>query len=89
MSELSNYKCVNGRVLLEKIVEEEKTQSGIVLLDKPSKSKLNKGRVILSSDPLCKEGEVAHHRPGIGYDIILDSKPYLIIKATEIELMKS
>jgi co-chaperonin GroES (HSP10) len=89
MSELSNYKCVNGRILIEKIVQEEVTQTGIILVEKAKKSNLSKGKVILSGDPLCQEGEVAYHRPGIGYDIILDSRPYLIVKATEIELVKS
>lgn len=82
-------KCVNGNVVIDEIQEEKKTASGIYLIEKETRGKLRKGRVILADeDVLVKKDEIAYYRPGSGYSIQLDNKDYLIMRANELQLVE-
>lgn len=85
---------VNGRVVVDEIKEEKVTAGGILLVEKEGRGKIRKGRVHLV-DPNVKkeagiqEGCTVYFRPGVGYDIPLDGKDYLIMMATQLELVEN
>lgn len=85
---------VNGRVVVEEIHEEKKTAGGIILVEKEARGRLKKGRVHLVDEEITKAvgvkpSDTVYYRPGAGYDIPLDEKTYLIMKATDLELLET
>jgi chaperonin GroES len=91
-----SYKTLNGRVLIQEIKEENKTATGIIIPDQKGKIKLSKGLVKVVDKSIAtevlKEGDVVFFRQGIGYEVTLPDegtiKPYLIIPATNLELVQ-
>lgn len=85
---------VNGRVVVEEIkTEEKKTAAGIILVEKETRGKIKKGIIYLVDEDVKKltqvqEGCTVYYRPGSGYDIPLDGKDYLIMRATDLELVE-
>jgi co-chaperonin GroES (HSP10) len=90
MNELSNYRTLNGRVLIEKMAVETKTSAGIILPEKEGRGKLAKGKIVRvdENDLPVKVGEIVYFRYGIGFDVILDAKPYVLLKAGELDLVE-
>jgi co-chaperonin GroES (HSP10) len=85
---------VNGRVVVEEIREEKRTAGGIILVEKEVRGKLRSGKVKLvdsrvTDEVQIKEGNTVYYRPGAGYDIPIDDKTYLIMKATDLELVET
>lgn len=85
---------VNGRVVVEEITEEKKTAGGIILVEKDLRGKLRRGKVHLVDELVTeavgvKAGNTVYYRPGSGHDIPLDEKTYLIMKATDLELVET
>lgn len=85
---------VNGRVVIEEIkAEEKRTNAGIILVEKETRGKIKKGVVYLIDEDVKKETKIQEGctvwwRPGSGYEIPLDGKDYLIMRATELELVE-
>jgi co-chaperonin GroES (HSP10) len=90
MQELSKHKTLNGTVLVEKINEEKKTASGIIIAEKETRGRLVKGKVVkVNTDEVpVKEGDTVYFRNGIGIEVILDTKPYLLLKGVELQLVE-
>lgn len=84
-------KPVNGRVLVEEIKEEKRTASGLILPDtQRNRQKLVRGVTVAADEEVAvKAGEVVYFRFGVGYDVMLDDKNYILIKATDLELVES
>jgi co-chaperonin GroES (HSP10) len=85
---------VNGRVVVDEITEEKKTAGGIILMEKDVRGRLKRGKVKLVDSLVTeavgvKENDTVYYRPGAGYDIPLDEKTYLIMKATDLELVET
>ena len=87
-------KPLHDYVLLEKVKEEEKTESGIILTDKP-KEQPSRGIVIAvgpgtTTDdgkvvPIdLKEGQSVIYKKYSGTEITDDKKDYLLIKVEDI-----
>jgi co-chaperonin GroES (HSP10) len=89
MAKKLKRKAVNGNVLVEELAEERKTASGIILPDvQKGRSKTLKGKVILADvNVIAKKDDIVYFRNGIGLDVPLEDKNYLIIKATELLLV--
>lgn len=92
-------RALNGKVVVEEIKETEKTTAAGIILPELTKTaqrnKLMRGKVILHDKtekdgtpvvPLT-EGETVFFKNGVGSDITLDGKPYIILRAIDIELV--
>lgn len=88
---MEKYRTLNGRVLVERVAEEQKTATGIIIPEKEGRGKLLKGKVIQVDETIVpvKVGEIVYYRHGIGLEVLLESKPYLLLKAHELELVQN
>lgn len=82
-------KPLNGNVVVDEIHEEKKSATGLILIEKETRGKLKKGKVILADEDVAvKADETVFYRPGSGYSISLDNKEFLIMKATDLQLVE-
>jgi co-chaperonin GroES (HSP10) len=91
MAKKLKRKAVNGNVLVEELIEERKTASGIILPDiQKSRSKLVRGKVVLADqNVITKKGDIVFFRYGAGSEVTLDDKNYQIIRATDLQLVET
>ncbi len=86
-------KPLHDYVVLEKVKEEQKTQSGIILTDKP-KEQPSRGIVISVGPGKTEDGKLVPiglsegmnviYKKYSGTEITIDKKDYLLIKAEDI-----
>jgi len=84
------FKPLGLRVLVERVEEENKTASGIIIPDN-AKEKPLQGKVIAVSKEVeedeynsIKEGDVVVFAKYAGSDITLDGKEYLVLNTDDI-----
>lgn len=79
----------NERIVIDPIKEDTvKKVNNIYAVNTTEKRGVTKRGVVVNFDPSLdlKVGDVIYHRNGVGIDVELDGKEYLIIKATDIEI---
>ncbi|OBV29521.1 co-chaperone GroES [Helicobacter sp. CLO-3] len=82
------FKPLGERVLVERLEEESKTSSGIIIPDN-AKEKPLMGKVIaiskkVADDKLLKEGETIVFGKYAGSEIKLDSKEYIVLEIKDV-----
>ncbi len=74
-------------VLIEPLIEEAKTPSGIILVPQVQKRKPKKGRVVRTSDNIVKENEIILYPHGGGTEVVLDGKTYELVSSKTLMLV--
>ncbi len=83
-----NFKPLGQRVLVERVEEENKTSSGIIIPDNAKEKPLS-GKVIAVSDEVAEEKKIADGDTVVfakysGTEIKLDGKEYLVMNTDDI-----
>lgn len=80
-----NFKPLGERVLVQAVVEEKKTASGIIIPDN-AKEKPNKAEVVAVSDELTtiKVGDNVVFGKYAGTEIAIDGTSYLVLEKKDI-----
>jgi chaperonin GroES len=87
---LSKVRTLNELVLIEPVSEEQKTASGIILIEQARKRKPKRGTVVRSDDPAITKvqvGEVILYPQGSGTEVQLDGKTYELVPASSLMLV--
>ena len=83
-----NVRTLNEWVLIEKLTEETKTKSGIIIPEATGRRKPKKGKVIQTDgDAKVKVGETVIYPQGVSVDIVLEDKPYELVDAKDLWLV--
>ncbi len=82
------FKPLGQRVLVERVEEEKKTTSGIIIPDNVKEKPLN-GKVIAISDEVAEEKKISEGDTVVfakytGTDIKIDGKEYLVMNTDDI-----
>ena len=84
-------KAINNYVIVDKIKEEPKKISGLILTDKTDESNRYKKANIISAGEMVgvvKEGDVVFYDKHAGHDIGYNDEMYRVIQARDIVLVE-
>jgi co-chaperonin GroES (HSP10) len=80
-------KAINKYIIIEKITEEMKTESGLLLSGEDANEfRYNKGTVIVpgTSVDTVKEGDVIYYDKSSGHTMVIKDKKYTIILERDV-----